>query len=479
MPQTITLVPCGKAKQDKAAPAGQLYTSPSFALARAYAQHHGRWLILSAKHGVLDPTDLVEPYDETLTGQSQEHRQAWSSPVVADLLALSQPGDTFQILAGRSYCEFLVEPLRQAGRQVTLPLLGMRMGFRNQWLGQELDRLGVPRPSARTKPGRLQHLQRFYRLLGRLGEGTLLPHLFQQKDLPQRGVYFFFEGGENRSDSGDGPRVVRVGTHAVASGSNSTLSGRLKQHMGGRDGAGNHRGSVFRKLVGASLAERDPSLAVASWGQGNTASGEIPRQERDLELQVSQQLRAMPVLWLDIDDEPSKNSLRSTIERNSIALLSNYHAEDHPLDPHSPDWLGQHCPKPKIRRSHLWNSNHVDETYDPAFLDLLEQLITAQLGGRKVEGIRWEAPAKVEGPSPRSTKSHYDLITDHLQQSGQTTLTATIDEVNTWTDGRLPQSAYKHPAWWSNSKATYRQLGWKASPRLDSGTITFRRDPHL
>ncbi len=504
MPQTITLVPCVKTKQDQPAPAADLYTSFGFQLARAYAEHHGTWLILSAKHGVVHPIDVIEPYDETLNTQGREQRRAWAKGVVSTLLDLSQPGDTFRILAGERYRENLVHPLREAGRQVTIPIQGMPMGVQRQWLGQELQRLGVERPrrhpsAQRAKPisrtvpreERIAHLQRFYSLLDRLRQGlaggALLGELQRTKTWPERGVYFFFEGGEDRSDSGTGPRVVRVGTHAVASGSRSSLWGRLKQHRGGNDGAGNHRGSVFRKLVGASLAGRDPALAVDSWGQGNTASGEVPRLERELEIRVSTLLRAMPVLWLDIDDEPSKHSLRSYIERNSIALLSNYRT-DQPLDAHSPHWLGAHCPKPKIRDSHLWNSNHVDESYDPAFLQVMEQLITAQLEGRTVEGNRRpEAPAETPrkprqveaktsgGVRTRGEKSHYDLISKHLQASGQTTLTATIDEVNTWTDGRLPESAYKHQAWWSNSKATYRHLGWKASPRFEDSAVTFRR----
>ncbi len=40
---------------------------------------------------------------------------------------------------------------------------------------------------------------------------------------PQRGVYFFFEDGETRSGSGSRHRVVRVGTHALVSGSRATL----------------------------------------------------------------------------------------------------------------------------------------------------------------------------------------------------------------------------------------------------------------
>ena len=81
----------------------------------------------------------------------------------------------------------------------------------------------------------------------------------------------------------------------------------------------------------------------------------------------------MPFLWLDVDDAPGPASLRGYIERNAIALLSNYGKQ--PIDPPSRSWLGYHCNREKVRDSGLWNSNHVDEPYDPGFLDTLADLI--------------------------------------------------------------------------------------------------------
>ena len=83
----------------------------------------------------------------------------------------------------------------------------------------------------------------------------------------------------------------------------------------------------------------------------------------------------MPFLWLGIDDEPGPASLRGYIERNSIALLSNYDQPDSPIDPPSAEWLGQWADREQVRRSGLWNVNHVTEDYDPDFLDMLEQPI--------------------------------------------------------------------------------------------------------
>jgi hypothetical protein len=66
---------------------------------------------------------------------------------------------------------------------------------------------------------------------------------------PKRGVYFFFETGESRSDSGSGPRVVRVGTHALREGSRAKLWTRLSQHQGTiTTGGGNHRGLELTPL---------------------------------------------------------------------------------------------------------------------------------------------------------------------------------------------------------------------------------------
>ena len=82
----------------------------------------------------------------------------------------------------------------------------------------------------------------------------------------------------------------------------------------------------------------------------------------------------MPFVWLAVTDPPGPGSLRGYIERNAIALLSNYGKPA--LDAPSPGWLGHHCNREKVRSSGLWNKNHVDEDYDRAFLDALERLVS-------------------------------------------------------------------------------------------------------
>src|SRR5262245_40883935 len=122
---------------------------------------------------------------------------------------------------------------------------------------------------------RLDDLVRFYVILETLertiGGRRLLAECRGRMSWPSRGVYFFMEEGESRSDSGQGLRVVRVGTHALKPGSQTTLWSRLSQHKGQeRSGGGNHRGSIFRLLVGSTLVN-PASMPCPTWGIDSAA----------------------------------------------------------------------------------------------------------------------------------------------------------------------------------------------------------------
>ncbi len=221
-------------------------------------------------------------------------------------------------------------------------------------------------------------LQRLYTLLDELklnlGGYRRLDSASGRLSWPARGVYFFFESGEVRSDSGDGARIVRVGTHALTARSRTSLWNRLSQHKGvASTGGGNHRGSIFRLIVGTALMSRDSALIVESWGQGSTAKQGVRIAEQGLERMVSREIGQMPFLWLAVEDDPGPNSLMAVIERNSIALLSNY--EKPSIDPPSSAWLGHECNRERVRRSGIWNQNHVNETYDASFLEALQQSV--------------------------------------------------------------------------------------------------------
>lgn len=234
---------------------------------------------------------------------------------------------------------------------------------------------------------RIADTVRFYDLLGQL-EGALggartLAACHGSMGWPQRGVYFFFEPGEIRSLSGSGRRVVRVGTHALKANSRATLWNRLSQHRGTADGgSGNHRGSIFRLLIGSALARRGDCERPGSWGVGadartaahrlGTSPEAIKKAERGLERRVSAYVGQLPFLWLEVPDAAGPASERGRIERNAIALLS--HARSAAADAPSAQWLGAHSDRPLVRAAGLWNNNHAEEDYDDAFLDALTTL---------------------------------------------------------------------------------------------------------
>jgi hypothetical protein len=103
-----------------------------------------------------------------------------------------------------------------------------------------------------------------------------------------------------------------------------------------------------------------------------SAHADIRSMEHGCECRVSLVVRAMPFLWLEVDDEPGPKSMRAYIERNSIALLSNFNER---ADVPSDSWLGNWCRHPDVKSSGLWNSNHVRESYDSNFINHLDRLI--------------------------------------------------------------------------------------------------------
>ena len=129
----VGLVSCSKSKLTEAAPARELY-SPSYVFSRSaqYVEAHcDEWFVLSAKHGLVHPDTVVEPYDETLSGAPKAVRDEWAEGVREALQAryAGRPVK-FILMAGRSYSG-AVEGL---DAEVEQPMQGMGTGFRRQWL---------------------------------------------------------------------------------------------------------------------------------------------------------------------------------------------------------------------------------------------------------------------------------------------------------------------------------------------------------
>ena len=233
---------------------------------------------------------------------------------------------------------------------------------------------------------RATHIDRFYDQIAAVeakqGGKTKLANLNNRSQLPHRGVYFFFEPGEHRAEQPASQRVTRIGTHGLVAGSKSTLTGRLKTHRGSLSGGGSHRSSIFRLLVGQAILAKAKQESH-SWGvKGSVGQAathldmtveQIKTNEAPIELQATDYLGQTTFVVLEINDLPGRDSLRGHVEKNSIALLSNW--EKAAIDPASEGWMGRNSNRDRVIKSGLWNQNHVDESYDPNFLYTMQCLI--------------------------------------------------------------------------------------------------------
>lgn len=382
---TICLVACTSKKALYPSLARDLYKSPLFEGSKWYAEKKADdWFILSAKHGLLSPTEGVEPYDESLHSMDDEGRKRWARRVYKQIKKVAASGTRIIFLAGDKYRKYLEIHLREDGYLTAAPMSELGIGRQVAWL-QKLA----------NEEARLDDLGRFYSLLNRIasanGVGWRRLGECGGKSIPERGIYFFREAGEYRMSAPFDWRTTRIGTHAVSSGSKATLWNRLRTHRGGAHGSGNHRGSIFRLHVGQALlrkTERDAELPT--WGIGQTAEATTKANEVSHELEVSKVIGQMEILCLEVNDAASADSDRAYLERNAIALLAG---PTGPIDMPSKNWLGLYSSRGAVGFSGLWNVNHVYEEYDPSFLEVLEQYVELTESGVPQPSISL-APAK-------------------------------------------------------------------------------------
>lgn len=190
------------------------------------------------------------------------------------------------------------------------------------------------------------------------------------KNLPENGVYIFFELGEEVIPQGNVvDRIVRIGAHIK----DYRFRGRIRQHYGYKNSLkGNKNGSVFRKHVGGALLRKanpqDPRLKDWLTQDGPSFI--------EVEEMVSSILREnFTFSCIRVDDKEE----RLNLERALIAQFAKY-----PLGSPSKDWLGLNADSEKVRKCGLWNSQHIDkEPMTPAefkrFKELVESAIEVAL----------------------------------------------------------------------------------------------------
>ena len=129
------IVPCGSSKvwgkDPSAGPtiARDAYVGSPFKLNRQYAERFGdRWVILSAKHGFIEPSFILkEPYEVTFKRKSSE-------PISVEILreqvvSLSLVHfDTVIGLGGKEYREAITTAFRGSDIKIRFPFAGLPIG---------------------------------------------------------------------------------------------------------------------------------------------------------------------------------------------------------------------------------------------------------------------------------------------------------------------------------------------------------------
>jgi hypothetical protein len=136
---TVYLVSCVSQKREQACAARDLYVSDWFRKARRFAEASGcPWYVLSAKHGLVAPDQVIAPYEQTLNTTRAADRRAWGERVAAQLAEAAPDLSRVVFLAGGRYREFLAPHLAGRGVEVSVPLEGLRIGEQLSWLGAAL-----------------------------------------------------------------------------------------------------------------------------------------------------------------------------------------------------------------------------------------------------------------------------------------------------------------------------------------------------
>ena len=134
----VVLLSCSSRKSKERTKAKYMYTGSLFRYSLLYAKSlkPDRIYILSAKHKLISFDSEIDPYNESLNGMTAARRKSWSEDVLGQLGKENNlERDTFIILAGKKYREFLIDGIRN----YKVPLENMRIGQQLRHLKEVID----------------------------------------------------------------------------------------------------------------------------------------------------------------------------------------------------------------------------------------------------------------------------------------------------------------------------------------------------
>jgi hypothetical protein len=140
--KTIVFISCVRQKLPSRSLAKNLYVSPLFRLNLRYAQSltPDGIFILSAKYGLVELDDDLDPYDQTLNNMKVQERKEWAAAVLAQLAERADlQKDHFVFLAGEKYRKYLLPQLSF----YEIPMQGLNIGRQLHFLKQALNQVDL------------------------------------------------------------------------------------------------------------------------------------------------------------------------------------------------------------------------------------------------------------------------------------------------------------------------------------------------
>ena len=113
MSYDYAFVSCVKLKRDTPCPAKNMYISPLFRKAYSYASarvSEDRIYILSAKYGLIPSSQIIEPYEKTISHARKLEQKRWNANIL--------------ILAGGGYRKYIERVLPN----ISCPVRGLTIG---------------------------------------------------------------------------------------------------------------------------------------------------------------------------------------------------------------------------------------------------------------------------------------------------------------------------------------------------------------
>lgn len=193
----------------------------------------------------------------------------------------------------------------------------------------------------------------------------LIKFPFKLEQLPENGIYFFYEDGEIWGHGGRRPRVVRIGTHKEGN-----FRSRIKEHFlldeskmnFDRDKSKPSDRSIFRKNIGRALLNKAQDDYLRIWEVDFTTIrkreeyGHLRdiQKEKKIELEVTRILIENFSFRFIVADEQIKRMGAEGLESSLIGTVAGCK-----LCTTSEKWLGNYSPKKQIRESGLWLIQHL------------------------------------------------------------------------------------------------------------------------